>query len=82
MATEGDHSRGNLLVRKCADWSHRRIHYTHINRLYKSPITVGGILQTRELENHIYSFLMVSFSILEAYYILLYVIPLYFLKFI
>jgi hypothetical protein len=31
MTTKGAHSRRNLFVRKCADWSHGRLHYTHIH---------------------------------------------------
>jgi hypothetical protein len=29
MTTKGDHSRGNPFVRKCTDWLHYLLHYTH-----------------------------------------------------
>jgi hypothetical protein len=34
MMTKGAHSRGNMFVRKCADWPYCCLHYTHPNHLY------------------------------------------------
>jgi hypothetical protein len=48
VTTKSVHSRCNLFVRKCADRSHYRLHYTQFNHLHTIPSIVGGTLQSRE----------------------------------
>jgi hypothetical protein len=73
MTTKGARSWSNQTIRKCANRSHFRLYYTHINHLYTIPSIVGGILQSREHE-HINYFLLFPLYILDFYNILFYAI--------
>jgi hypothetical protein len=75
---------GNVLTDHTADLRHARTHthtHTHTNHLFKTPSTIGGILQTHHLENTFIPSCCFSLLFLDAQYTLFYTLPLLFYSF-